>query len=257
VQSVSITVDPEHDNTQNLLHFARQYRADPDRWWFLTGDREATYDLIRSGFLQAVAQTTEAERQQVPGIEEFEHSSRLTLLDRGNQIVGMYDARDDAQLAELVKRARELERVGSAPSWARKLPAVNATLNGSCAVLLVLGLVLIRNRKAKAHTVVMASALALSGVFLACYLTYHYQVGSVRFPGTGQARVVYFTILLSHTVLAVVMLPLIVMTVLRAVRKRFELHKRVSTIAYPIWLYVSVTGVVIYWMLYQINWAIA
>ena len=90
-------------------------------------------------------------------------------------------------------------------------------------------------------------------MFLACYLVYHYQVGSVKFPGVGPARPAYFAILLSHTLLAIAMVPMIVVTVLRAVRRRWDRHRRIAQVTFPIWLYVSVTGVVIYVMLYRID----
>jgi putative membrane protein len=96
----------------------------------------------------------------------------------------------------------------------------------------------------------MLGALTASGLFLASYLTYHFQVGSVRFTGRGVLRAVYFTVLISHTVLAVVIVPLVLLTVTRGLRGHFEAHRSVARYALPLWLYVSVTGVVVYWMLY-------
>ena len=97
------------------------------------------------------------------------------------------------------------------------------------------------------------TCLSVSGAFLSCYLTYHYFAGTVRFPGTGAVRSLYLSILLSHTILAVVMVPMILLSVLRALRKDFERHKAIARILFPIWCYISVTGVVIYLMLYQMN----
>src|SRR5579864_3921113 len=134
------------------------------------------------------------------------------------------------------------------------LPAVNATLNALSALLLVTGFVLIRNRRWKAHRAVMVTALACSTLFLTSYLTYHAHVGSVHFPGTGTARIVYFTILISHTLLAATVPILACITVVRAFRRRFSQHKKIARWALPIWLYVSVTGVVVYLMLYQMRW---
>ncbi|MBI5388631.1 MAG: DUF420 domain-containing protein [Verrucomicrobia bacterium] len=134
----------------------------------------------------------------------------------------------------------------------RDLPAVNASLNALSAVLLLLGFILIKRGHKTAHRNCMVAALASSTVFLTCYLTYHFTVHAVtRFQGTGWSRPVYFTILISHTLLAVVLLPLVVVTVLRAIRGRFEKHKAVARWAWPIWMYVSVTGVVVYLMLYR------
>lgn len=108
----------------------------------------------------------------------------------------------------------------------------------------------IRHKNVRAHQMAMVSAFVVSSLFLACYLYYHYQVGSVAYTGQGWVRGVYFAILISHIVLAAVILPLALTTLYRAVRGQFELHKRIAKLTLPVWLYVSVTGVVIYWMLY-------
>ncbi|HVR10408.1 MAG TPA: DUF420 domain-containing protein [Thermoanaerobaculia bacterium] len=134
------------------------------------------------------------------------------------------------------------------------LPAVNATLNALSALLLVTGFLLIRNRRWRAHRAAMVTALVCSTLFLTSYLIYHAHVGSVHFPGTGTARIVYFTILISHTLLAATVPILAGITVVRAFRRRFSQHKKIARWALPIWLYVSVTGVVVYWMLYQMRW---
>jgi uncharacterized membrane protein YozB (DUF420 family) len=131
------------------------------------------------------------------------------------------------------------------------LPAVNAILNGTAAVLLVWGLTLIRRGRKRAHRRVMLSAFAVSVLFLVSYLVYHAQVGSVRFQGTGAIRTVYFTILLTHTVLAAAVPPLAAVTLSRALRGRFDRHRAIARWTLPVWLYVSVTGVAVYWMLYR------
>jgi len=130
------------------------------------------------------------------------------------------------------------------------LPALNALLNGTCAVLLVAGYMCIRGRRITAHRACMFLALLTSALFLASYLTYHVQVGSVPYQGTGWVRSLYFTILLTHTILAVTVVPLALVTAGRAVRGQFGPHARIARLTLPIWLYVSVTGVVIYLMLY-------
>lgn len=131
-------------------------------------------------------------------------------------------------------------------------PALNASLNAACAVLLVLGWVLIKSGRPEAHRWAMVAAFLCSTVFLACYLWYHFNVGSVRFQKTGPIRTVYFTILLTHTVLATAVLPVILRTLYLAVKGRYEEHRRWARWALPIWLYVSVTGVSVYWMLYRL-----
>lgn len=133
------------------------------------------------------------------------------------------------------------------------LPAVNATLNAASALLLSLGWVLIRMRRVAAHRTCMLAALLCSAVFLTSYLYYHSQVGSVRFQGTGAIRTVYFTILISHTILAATVPVLAIVVLRRALLRRFAAHKKLARVALPIWLYVSVTGVVVYWMLYRMG----
>lgn len=133
------------------------------------------------------------------------------------------------------------------------LPTLNAALNATSAVLLLLGWGLILRRKIDAHRRAMLSAFGCSIVFLVSYLVYHFQVGSVKFQGTGAVRTVYLTILLTHTVLAAAVPFLAVITLSRALARRFDRHKRIARWTLPIWLYVSVTGVVVYWMLYQMR----
>jgi len=133
------------------------------------------------------------------------------------------------------------------------LPGLNAALNSASALLLVSGYLFIRCGKIAAHKLCMLSAFTTSALFLISYLTYHFQVGSVPFKGGGWMRTLYFTVLVSHTILAVVIVPLVLMTLSRALRGSFERHKRVARWTLPLWLYVSITGVLVYWMLYGFN----
>jgi len=132
-----------------------------------------------------------------------------------------------------------------------QLPSLNAVLNSLSAILLVCGYVFIRRRNIRAHKTCMVAAVVTSSLFLVSYLTYHYHVGSRPFTGQGPVRIVYFTILISHTVLAAAIVPLVLMTLRRAWKGDFERHARIARRTLPLWLYVSVTGVVVYWMLYQ------
>ena len=134
----------------------------------------------------------------------------------------------------------------------RDLPALNATLNGTAGLLILTGWVLIRRGHRLAHRRVMLAAVACSALFLVSYLVYHYQVGSVRFQGQGPIRTVYFTILISHTILAALIVPLVLITLNHGLRERFDKHRRIARVTMPLWAYVSVTGVVIYWMLYRL-----
>ena len=132
-----------------------------------------------------------------------------------------------------------------------ELPTLNAALNGTSAVLLTLGYLFIRRKKVNLHKACMVSAFVISTLFLSSYLIYHYHAGSKPFPGEGWTRPLYFAILISHVSLATVTLPLAIVTLARGLRGRFEKHRSIARWALPIWLYVSVTGVAVYLMLYR------
>lgn len=132
------------------------------------------------------------------------------------------------------------------------LPTVNATLNTISGILLMIGYVQIRQGKLTAHKNCMLAAFSVSVLFLVCYVIYHYNAGSKPFTKQGWIRPVYFTILISHIILAFVIVPLALRTLYLAWRERFASHRRIAKITFPIWMYVSVTGVLIYLMLYQL-----
>jgi uncharacterized membrane protein YozB (DUF420 family) len=131
------------------------------------------------------------------------------------------------------------------------LPSVNATLNATAAVLLLTGYYLIRRRRIQAHKRVMLTAFGVSIAFLICYIVYHAQVGSVPYQKTGFLRTVYFSILITHTTLAATVPVLAIITLRRALRGDFKQHRKIARWTFPIWLYVSVTGVIVYLMLYR------
>jgi uncharacterized membrane protein YozB (DUF420 family) len=139
----------------------------------------------------------------------------------------------------------------SVPPEYAVFPVINASLNGASAVLLVVGHRFIAQRRIAAHRATMITAVVTSTLFLISYLYYHAHVGSVRFQGTGWSRPVYFSILISHVVLAAVIVPLVIITLTRALRERFDRHRAIARWTYPLWLYVSVTGVLVYFMLYH------
>ena len=132
------------------------------------------------------------------------------------------------------------------------LPTVNATLNTISTVLLTVGFLMIRRRKIVAHRNCMIAAFVVSGLFLTSYLIYHYHAGSTPFEGSGWVRSVYFAVLIPHIILAAAILPLALITLYFALRKRFTKHRRIARWTLPIWLYVSVTGIIVYWMLYHL-----
>jgi protein SCO1/2/putative membrane protein len=266
---VSFSVNPESDTPQKLSAYAREYGADPHRWLFLTGDEKAMHHLIEKGFYQGVVKVKDAK----PGFE-VDHTFRMVVVGPDSRIHGYIgDGRDPEQVAQLEGRVRELvrERDGPPPSPPTEgttptkdrspprvtspLPAVNAALNGTCALLLLLGYVAIRRRHVRLHIACMLSALAVSAVFLTSYLYYHFVVlpGRVTgFTGQGWIRPVYFSVLWSHTILAAVVAPLAIITAVLGLRGRLLRHTRLARWTLPLWLYVSVTGVVVYVMLYHL-----
>lgn len=132
------------------------------------------------------------------------------------------------------------------------LPTVNATLNTISAIFLTTGFFMIRRRKTVAHRNCMIAAFVVSGLFLTSYLIYHYYAGSTPFEGSGWIRTIYFAVLIPHIILAALILPLALITLYFALRKQFTKHRRIARWTLPIWLYVSVTGIIVYWMLYHL-----
>lgn len=131
-------------------------------------------------------------------------------------------------------------------------PALNAALNATSAIFLSIGFWFIRRKRVTAHRACMMGALFASTLFLISYLFYHYTAGVTNFTGTGLLRTAYLTLLTSHTILAIMVLPLVIVTVYRALRGRFDKHRAIARWTFPIWLYVSVTGVAVYLMLYHL-----
>lgn len=242
---VSFTVDPEFDTPQILRDYAQFYEADPERWLFLTGKRDELYPLVRTSFLLGV------ERNEGPDAKpgyEVEHSTKLVLVDARGHIRGYFDSTEPGDLTELKRRITFL-------TWQNQLPAVNALLNGLSALVLSAGYLAIRRRRIVLHKTCMLAALGVSALFLTSYLYYHFAVKKgepTPFTGTGWIRPVYFAVLLSHTVLAAVVAPLALFTAYQGLRDRLERHVRVARWTLPLWLYVSVTGVFVYWMLYHL-----
>jgi protein SCO1/2/putative membrane protein len=245
VRLVSFTVDPEFDNSEVLRAYAERFGADPERWLFLTGKRDELYGLIRNSFLLGVERALEPNPQ--PGYE-VAHSTKLVLVDPRGHIRGYFDGTDSTELSELKRRITFLV-------WQNRLPAVNATLNGLCALVLSLGYLAIRRRRIALHKACMLAALGISALFLTCYLYYHLVVRNgepTPFTRTGWVRPVYFAVLVSHTLLAAAVAPLALFTAYQGLRDRLSRHVSVARWTLPLWLYVSVTGVVVYCMLYHL-----
>ena len=237
---VSFGVDPEHDTPAALAGCARAFQAGPD-WRFLSGPRQEIERLLRGLRLT----TSEQPDDKVL-------SSRLVLVDAARRVRGVYDSGDERQVSRLLADMRRLETSRRLGPYQR-LPRVNAALNATSGLLLAFGYSMIRVRRTAAHAASMLAAVATSAAFLGCYVYYHAHVGSVRFEGAPALRSVYLTILGTHTLAAVGVVPLVLMTLARALRGRFAAHRVLARWTLPIWGYVSVTGVVVYWMLYRLT----
>jgi protein SCO1 len=241
---VSFTVDPEHDTPEEMAKKLPTLGLDQPGWWWLSGASREEMQRVAHGFLRPASTT-----------EEIVHSEHFFLVDRYGRVRGSYPVIDALTLArdpEVMARLEADLRTRLAEPYlpVTKLPAVNASLNATSFVLLVIGLCLIKAKRVGAHKAAMLSALASSSLFLVSYLTAHYFLGATPYAGEGWRRPVYFTILISHTVLAAVIVPLAGITLYRAFREQFDRHRRIASWTLPLWLYVSVTGVVIYFMLY-------
>jgi protein SCO1/2/putative membrane protein len=248
---VSFTVDPDYDNPKVLKKYAQRFQADPDRWMFLTGGKKAVYDLIVKSFKLTAQETPEADRK--PGYE-VTHDTRLVLVDGQGHIRGYFQGTEDEDLQKLRAAAQEL---AGDPAWLRgqDLPGINAILNGTSALLLTAGFLFIRLRLVRAHVFCMLSALVVSTVFLASYIYYHYAVKggqATEFSGEGGVRIFYYVVLVSHMILAALVTPLALFTAYLGLSGNWARHVRIARWTFPVWLYVSVTGVFVYLMLYHL-----
>ena len=294
VRLVTITVDPARDTPEELLRYSEQFNADPEKWWFLTGDRDVIYRLIRKDFKMIV----EEVENPLPGFEVM-HSLEIMLVDEQGIVRGRFNARDDVALAklrrvlkkgqisaadaalikegeenerrqsELQRQAEEkrrqealieeeAERLEAMPAWVHKIPPLNAALNGLAGLLLIVGFCLIKAGKVQAHRTTMIAAFAVSTLFLISYLVGHFALyhytgnGSRKFMGVGLILTIYRLILGTHVILAIVVaLYLAPVTLYRGLKNQIDRHKTLAKVTFPIWLYVSLTGVIIYFILYH------
>jgi protein SCO1/2/putative membrane protein len=253
---VSFSVDPDTDTPDVLKRYAADHGADPDRWLFLTGKNDDEVHPVVKGFQLPVKRTEGKER--VPG-NEFSHSSRLVLVDQEGRIRGYCDGRqfdeEHQPVDDLPQLEKEIARLRGSPRKDIGFPELNAALNATAFVLLIAGYVAIKSGRIGLHKTCMLTALAVSAAFLASYLFYHLVVRSgqvTRFTGPEPARSIYLAILLTHTVLAAVVAPLALVTAVLGLVGWLTAHRRIAWVTLPIWLYVSITGVVVYLMLYRL-----
>jgi protein SCO1/2/putative membrane protein len=245
VTLVSFTVDPDHDTPEVLKAYARQKGADPDRWLFLTGKRQPLYRLITDSFHQGI------DRQEKDSQEPtVTHSSRLVVVDHEGRFRGYIDGTKPEEFPRLCRKLQWLVLAKY-----HYFPTINAALNGLSGILLVLGFLAIKLRRVTAHKTFMLTALAVSTAFLACYLYYHFGIlhgHPSGYPGRDWTYPVYLGVLISHSLLAAAVAPLALITAYRGLRGRLAAHVRLARWTLPIWMYVSVTGVLVYWMRYHL-----
>ena len=242
IHLVSFSVEPEFDTPEVLSKYAAHYGAQAGRWSFVTGPKQAIFDVCAKDFLATVEEVPDQ-----PDVRVL-HSLWFFIVDPDGGIRGHYDGSDREALERLRKDAARLRQSLEPLGW---LATANAVMNGLSALLLVAGFMLIKARKIDAHKACMLSAVVTSILFLVSYLTYHFNVGSVKFPGEGPVRTLYLGILLSHTVLAVGIVPPVILTLVRAFKGQFDRHRSIARWTLPLWVYVNLTGVIVYIMLYH------
>lgn len=271
---VSITCDPWRDDPATLKRYAESYGADQAQWTFLTGAFPEIQRYARELFLTAEnpRQAAEAASQPIEGPDQagtpaghegpIVHSSRIVLVGEDGRVYDWYFGTEAQDMQRLIADVRMLIKEphpSRSAAALRLLPTVNASLNGVAAMLLLVGWRLIRRGYRSAHQRVMIAAFLTSVVFLVCYVTYHSLrqaeegVGHTRWEVDGAIRWVYYAILISHVVLAAAVPFLAIRTLWLATAARFDAHRRLARITWPIWMYVSVTGVIVYAMLYHIQ----
>ncbi len=255
VRFLSISVDPSFDRPDVLRDYRSEMNVNHPDWWFLTGKENEIKKLIMGSFNLAYGKAPEDSDNLLT------HSNRFVLLDGKRRIRGYYRSGDEKELEQLTKDVRFLRWEQKAKDRPQQsvlgilplawLPEVNSMLNLLAGLLLFLGLLMIRLNRKTEHVACMISALVCSGLFLICYLTYHSYHGATPFPGTGYLRVFYFSVLLSHTILAGLLPFLVPFLLYYAITEQFSTHRTWGRWVLPIWLYVSATGVLIYLLLYR------
>lgn len=254
IRLVTITVDPDYDTPAVLSEYAALAHADPDRWFFLTGTRDAAWRLVKDGFRLPVFEDSPEAGPGAPIV----HSQKFVLVDYAGQVRGYYDALEPQGSEDLL---RDLDLV-LAETWDLSfLPAVNASINACAAVALVLGLIFIKRGRAHAHRNCMLSAAALSALFLVLYVTHyvwrytHLGGTHTQYHGPEPVKTLYYGLLLSHIPLAATVPAFAIRLIQLALKHQFDRHRRLAKVAYPVWMYTSLSGVVIYFMLYWFNHA--
>lgn len=258
VRIVSFSVDPEFDTPAELASYAERFKIEDDRWLFVTGPKGEVPAFVRDALGVPVARA--AADSGLPAGEMVTHGTKLPVIDETGRIAGWYECAADALGREgIVSNFEALAARAKALAGVRPfspLPPLNACLNALAAFCLICGLLAIKAGKKRTHERWMKAAFVASAVFLASYLYYHFVVtrgsGPTRYPGDGLGKTLYLVLLASHVILAVVNLPMVLRTFWLAHREDWERHKRLAKLTFPLWLYVSVTGVAVYVVLYHL-----
>ena len=261
---VSFSVNSKGDTADKVAAFMDKQGIDKPNWWYLTAEDDRL-DQYTVDFFHLNAPKPVADEELAAKVGIIAHDLRVVLVDGKANIRGYYDLLNTTEVEEFEKTVGELnldrlkrdlrfildnEMKEAGAVSLEDLPALNASLNATATVLIIAGLISIKAGRTKVHIGFMIAALIASTAFLTSYLIYHAQTEPTRFAHEGWIRPVYFFILLTHIPAAAVNLPMIITTVVPAIRQRFAFHKRVARWTYPIWLYVSVTGVLVYLILY-------
>jgi protein SCO1/2/putative membrane protein len=247
VKLISFSMDPEYDTPNVLKAYAEKNDAVSPRWHFLTGKKQDMYAMVRDQFHLMVSDEKGTKDEPIV------HSIKFILIDAEGRVRGRFDGLtpDGAENKDVKKLANAVRRLRANSNPYSFLAPVNASLNATSFFLLMLGFAAIKRGRRETHKRYMTAAGFTTLVFLACYLFYHYNVGHVPFRGPDAVRLAYFVILVTHVFLAVVVAVMAPITFFRAHREQWEAHKRIAKITFPIWLYVSVTGVIVYVMVYH------
>lgn len=238
-----VSISLNNDSPAALKKYREDLGGDPKQWIFLTGPKEKVHAIVQQAFKQSAIDNPNGTPENA-----VVHSFNIVVVDPKGNMVGFENGLQSESADALYAIARSTVH----PKYL--LPAMNASLNGLAAILLVLGYRAIKARQETLHKWTMTLALLVSAVFLASYLYFHFVVQDgqpARFSGQGFVRWAYFGILLTHTILAVIVAPLAIFVAIQGWRDRRPSHVRLARWTWPIWLYVSVTGIVVYWMLYQ------
>lgn len=251
VQLVSVSVNPDQDSADILKEFAKSFSAETTRWQFLSGEKEPLYDFVEKGLKLPRPIVTKAQEGDIPDIL---HAFRFVIVGPDGRVSGLVDGTDPESVPRVRQRLKQLIQADKLETG-YYFPTINAALNGLSGCFIVFGYVAIRRRWLITHKWAMLGALAISAIFLACYLYYHLVIRggeSTKFMGEGATRYTYFAILLSHTLLAMLIAPMALYTAYLGLRDKLAGHVRLARWTLPLWLYVSVTGVLVYWMLYHL-----